>query len=109
MAGHVKYTKGKVENEPWNLLQTINIVLEDVQGKKVALALHRGGQDVRQLVDSLAGEKSSEFCQVKCVMKGWMGFHCDHTCLISFEASAVAFKIQPMLGISSPAFGIHLM
>ena len=57
MAGHVKYTKGKVENEPWNLLQTINIVLEDVQGKKVALALHRGGQDVRQLVDSLPSEK----------------------------------------------------
>ena len=57
MAGHVKYTKGKVENEPWNLLQTNNIVLEDVQGKKVALALHRGGQDVRQLVDSLPSEK----------------------------------------------------
>ena len=103
------YTKGKVENEPWNLLQIIHIVLEDVQGKKVALTLHRGGQDVRQLVDSLAGEKSGEFCQVKCVMKGWMGFHCEHTCLISFEASAVAFKIQSMSGILSPSFGIHLM
>ena len=87
----------------------IKIVLEDIQGKKVALALHRSGQDVRQLVDSLPSEKSDEFCQVKCGLKGWMGFHCDHTCMISFEASAVAFKIQPMLGISSPAFGIHLM
>ena len=109
MAGHVKYTKGKVEDEPWNLLQTINIVLEDVQGKKVALALHRSGQDVRQLVDSLAGEKSGEFCQVKCVMKGLMGFYRDPTCLISFEASAVALKIQASSGISSPSFGIHLM
>ena len=96
------------KNRLWNLLQ-INIVLEDVQGKKVALALHRSGQDVRQLVDSLPSEELDQFCQVKCVMKGLMGFYRDHTCLISFEASAVALKIQASSGISSPSCGIHLM
>ena len=56
----------------WNLLQ-INIVLEDVQGKKVALALHRSGQDVRQLVDSLAGEEFGSVLPSKMWPEGMCG------------------------------------
>ena len=56
----------------WNLLQ-INIVLEDVQRKKVALALHRSGQDVRQLVDSLAGEEFGSVLPSKMWPEGMCG------------------------------------
>ena len=56
----------------WNLLQ-INIVLEDVQRKKVALALHRSGQDVRQLVDSLAGEEFGSVLPSKKCNEGFDG------------------------------------
>ena len=61
------------KNGLWNLLQITNIVLEDVQRKKVALALHRSGQDVRQLVDSLAGEEFGSVLPSKMWPEGMCG------------------------------------